>query len=424
MSLRARSVLVLIIGTVLGLSLSFGGGVLAERGGAESDESLPWEEARLLAEVLQRVKADYVEPVDDHELIEAAIRGMVADLDPHSAFLDSEEYQEIRISTTGNYTGVGLEVSLEEDVDGQEKHVRVIAPIDDTPAARAGIRSGDTIISIDGMPVDPENLNDTVHRMRGAAGTQVRIAIVREGASDPLSFTLTRDHVLVKSVRHEMLEPGYGYVRISHFSETTDRDLDEALADLQRRSDGELRGLILDLRNNPGGVLDSAVDVSDTFLERGNIVTADGRADEAQFRMDAKPGDALEGQELVVLVNGGSASASEIVAGALQDNHRALLVGSATYGKGSVQTVMPLSQGRAIKLTTSKYYTPAGTSIHERGISPDIHVENSHIDPAQIAQLPELDGHEALAEDYELRAALQALQEKRIAHMPAATGNR
>lgn len=419
MSLRTRSVLVLVIGTVLGFSLSIGGGVLAERGGAETDETLPWEEARLLAEVLQRVKRDYVEPVDDHELIEAAIRGMVADLDPHSQFLDSDEYQEIRISTTGNYSGVGLEVSLEEDDDGQAKHVRVIAPIADTPADRAGIRPGDTIISIDGMPVDPENLDDTVHRMRGAPGTQVRIAIVRDEEPEPLSFTLTRDHVLVRSVRHEMLEPGYGYVRITHFSETTARDLDEALAELQRKSDKGLRGLILDLRNNPGGVLDSAVDVSDAFLDEGNIVTANGRATEAQFRMDAKPGDVLRGKELVVLVNSGSASASEIVAGALQDNHRALLVGSETYGKGSVQTVMPLSQGRAIKLTTSKYYTPSGTSIHERGIVPDVHVINADMDAARIAQLPELEGHEALAEDYELRAALQALQDKRIAHMPA-----
>ncbi|MBA3563048.1 MAG: S41 family peptidase [Gammaproteobacteria bacterium] len=418
MSLRARSVLVLVIGTVLGLSLSFGGGVLAERGGPETDETLPWEEARLLAEVLQRVKRDYVEQVDDHDLIEAAIRGMVADLDPHSAFLDSDEYEEIRISTTGNYTGVGLEVSLEEAEDGQSKQVRVIAPIDDTPADRAGIRSGDAIISIDGMPVDPENLGDTVNRMRGESGTQVRIAIMRSGVAEPLSFTLTRDHVLVRSVKHEMLEPGYGYIRITHFSETTARDLDEALAVLQRQSEDGLRGLILDLRNNPGGVLDSAVDVSDAFLDEGTIVTADGRVSEARFSMEAKAGDALRGEDLVVLVNSGSASASEIVAGALQDNHRALLVGSATYGKGSVQTVMPLSQGRAIKLTTSKYYTPSGTSIHERGIVPDIRIENDDMDAAQIAQLPELEGHQGLAKDYELRAALQALQDKRIAHIP------
>ena len=417
MSLRARSVLVLVIGTALGLSLSVGGGVLAERG-TDAEDTLPWEDARLLAEVLQRVKRDYVEQVDDHELIEAAIRGMVADLDPHSAFLDSEEYQEIRISTTGNYSGVGLEVSLEDEEDGQTQRVRVIAPIEGTPAARAGIRPGDAIISIDGMPVDPANLADTVNRMRGEPGTQVRITVERDGLEEPLSFTLVRDHVLVRSVKHEMLEPGYGYVRITHFSETTGSDLNTALAGLQDAAgESGLRGLVLDLRNNPGGVLDSAVDVSDAFLDSGVIVTADGRVSEARFRMDARSGDLLRGAELVVLVNGGSASASEIVAGALQDNHRATLVGTPTFGKGSVQTVMPLSEGRAIKLTTSKYYTPSGTSIHDRGIKPDINIDNDRIDAARIAQLPEIHGEDRkLASDYQLRAGLQALQDKRIAH--------
>ncbi|CAN5187233.1 proteolytic complex protein CptA [soil metagenome] len=421
MSLRTRSVLVLVIGTVLGLSLSIGGGVLAERGGPEASETLPWEEARLLAEVLQRVKRDYVEQVDDHELIEAAIRGMVSDLDPHSAFLDTDEYREIRINTTGNYSGVGLDVSLEQTKDGQSKRVRVIAPIEGTPAARAGIQPGDTIISIDGMPVDTDNLSDTVRRMRGEPGTQVRISVTRADRAEPLTFTLTRNHVLVKSVKYDMLQPGYGYVRITHFSETTARDLDQALADLQRRSDGGLRGLVLDLRNNPGGVLDSAVDVSDAFLDEGTIVTADGRVSEAQFTMQAKAGDALRGSNLVVLVNEGSASASEIVAGALKDNGRALLVGSTTFGKGSVQTVMPLSHGRAIKLTTSRYYTPSGTSIHERGIVPDLEIDVQQMDAAQIAQLPDLDGPQVLAQDVELRRALQALQDKRLAHIPAGT---
>jgi carboxyl-terminal processing protease len=313
---------------------------------------------------------------------------------------------------------VGLEVSLEEDPDGQMQRVRVIAPIEDTPAERAGIRPGDAIISIDGMPVDSANLGDTVNRMRGEPGTEVRITVERDGVEEPLSFTLVRDHVLVRSVKHDMLEPGYGYVRITHFSETTGNDLNDALAELQEAA-GEpgLRGLVLDLRNNPGGVLDSAVDVSDAFLDSGVIVTADGRVSEARFRMDARAGDLLRGAELVVLVNGGSASASEIVAGALKDNHRATLVGTSTFGKGSVQTVMPLSDGRAIKLTTSKYYTPSGTSIHDRGITPDISIDNDSIDAASIAQLPELSGGDrALAGDYVLRAGLQALQDKRIAH--------
>ena len=369
MSLKARGFLAVTIGIVLGACLTLGSGVLADRAAAPEAESLPWEEARLLAEVLERVRQDYVEPVDDRRLIEAAIRGMVADLDPHSAFLDPDDYEEIRISTTGIYSGVGLEVGLE----GQS--VVVVTPTDEGPAARAGILPGDVILSVDGMPVDPADLEDTISRLRGPAGTRVRLAVRRDEPDVPISFELTRARIEVHSVRSSMETPGVGYVRISHFSETTPQDLARAVASLHRQAGGRLDGLVLDLRNNPGGVLEAAIEVSDAFLESGVIVSADGRMPDAHFAAEATPGDLIDGAPLVVLVNGGSASASEIVAGALQDHRRATLVGTVTFGKGSVQTVMPLSHGRAIKLTTSRYFTPSGRSIHDRGIAPDLRVE-------------------------------------------------
>ncbi|MEJ2513911.1 MAG: S41 family peptidase [Gammaproteobacteria bacterium] len=369
MSLKARGLLAIVIGLSLGISLTLGSSVLAERHPSETDDSLPWEEARLLAEVLERVREDYVEPVDDQRLIEAAIRGMVEDLDPHSAYLDPSAYQDIQISTSGSYSGVGLEVSVEQ---GQ---VVVVSPLDEGPAARAGVLAGDVILSVDGMPVDTDNLQDTVDRLRGPAGTRVVLAVRREAPDDPLTFELVRGRVDVHSVRHSMPEPGYGYVRISHFSETTASDLELAVSDLRRAAGGTLSGLVLDLRNNPGGVLEAAVAVSDAFLDDGIIVSAEGRMPDAVFEADASPGDLLEGAPLAVLVNSGSASASEIVAGALQDHGRATVLGSVTFGKGSVQTVMPLSHGRAIKLTTSRYFTPSGRSIHQRGIEPDLRVD-------------------------------------------------
>jgi carboxyl-terminal processing protease len=306
---------------------------------------------------------------------------MVADLDSHSAFLDSDEYEEIRISTTGNYSGVGLEVSLEDE------RVVVVAPIEGSPAEEAGIRSGDQIISVDQMPVDPENLNDTVTRLRGRSGTLVKVGIVRgEATEEPLSFELRRSRVELHSVKAELLEAGIGYVRITHFSETTARDLYDAVEGLLNAAGGELDGLVLDLRDNPGGVLDAAVEVSDAFLDTGIIVSANGRVPDARFRHEATPGDLLEGAPVTILVNGGSASASEIVAGALQDNGRAELLGTSTFGKGSVQTVVPLSEGRAIKLTTSRYYTPSGRSIHDLGIKPDVEVDAADGDAdAQLA---------------------------------------
>ncbi len=371
MSLRVRSILAVSIGTILGLSLSLGSVVFADRqtDAEQSEYLLPVDQVRLLVEVLERVKADYVDDVTDEQLIEDAIRGMVSGLDKHSAFLDSDEYADIRISTTGAYSGVGLEVAVDDDL------VRVVTPIDATPAARAGIAAGDVILSVDHIPVTTDSLDSTISKLRGEPGTLVSLGIQRKADAEVVSVDLTRELIHVTSVRSRLLEPDYGYLRITHFSETTGREVRSSVNALQSSNEGPLKGLVLDLRNNPGGVLDAAVAVSDAFLDTGVIVTADGRVDEARFRMDAHQGDIIGDAALVVLVNSGSASASEIVAGALQDNGRATIVGGTTYGKGSVQTVMPLSKGRAIKLTTSRYYTPSGVSIHDRGIEPDIAIQ-------------------------------------------------
>ncbi len=378
MSLKVRGLLAVTIGTALGLSLSLGSSVLAGRDEAQSD-GLPWDQARLLAEVLERVKRDYVDEVDDQQLIEAAIRGMVADLDPHSSYLDEQEYEEMRITTSGGYSGVGLEVSA---ADGR---VVVVSAMEGSPAAEAGVLSGDVIISVDGMPLDPQDVDDTVLRLRGEPGTQVRLTLTRDGGENPLILDLTRAQIQVSSVRYELIEPSYGYLRLTHFSETTGEDVRNALDALKRQSKGPLAGLVLDLRNNPGGVLDAAVEVSDAFLDQGLIVSADGRQADARFRLEAQPGDLIGGAPMAVIVNRGSASAAEIVAGALQDHHRAVIVGTPTFGKGSVQTVMPLSQGRAVKLTTSRYYTPSGRSIHKRGITPEVEIEQGGSNDASDA---------------------------------------
>ena len=411
-----RFALILGIGVIMGFGLSVGRTVQAQReiepptavmndeSDHDGDKAVPWRDARLLAEVLEHVRKEYVENITDQELIEAAIRGMIADLDAHSAYLDPQEFDEIRISTTGEYSGVGIEVALENGV------VKVVNPIEGTPAQKAGVLPGDTILAVDDVPVSVENLNDTIDRMRGKAGTAVKISIARADVTDPLEFTLSRAAVQVHSVRDQLLDGGVGYVRISHFSETTTSDLERSLASLKKKNGAALSGLVLDLRNNPGGVLEAAVGVSDVFLEDGVIVTANGRAADARFEMDARPGDTLEGAPMVVLVNGSSASASEIVAGALQDHRRATLVGRQTYGKGSVQTVLPLSDGHAIKLTTSKYFTPSGASIHEKGIKPDVVVnENDVPKPKDGVDITDAYGSK---DDVELQLALTTLQQK------------
>ena len=411
MSLKTRGILVLVIGTIMGLSLSLGGGVLAGRDRAAPDEA-GMRQAELLAEVMERVKSDYVEPIDDATLLESAIRGMVSDLDAHSQFLDEEEYLDIRISTTGSYSGVGLEVSTEGD------SILIVSPIDDTPAQRAGIRAGDIIVAIDGRTVENEGLQETIRRMRGRAGSKVTITVVRDDADDPVLYELRRENIRVASVRYEILEPSTGYVRVSQFSETTASELSKAVDEMmdrtRDRNGGMLTGLILDLRNNPGGILDAAIDVSDLFLDSGIIVSADGRTPDSRFTREAHYGDILDGASIVVLVNGGSASASEIVAGALQDHHRALVIGTSTFGKGLVQTVMPLSRGRAIKLTTSRYYTPSGDSIHEVGISPDVYIEGS-VDYPSFNLNSSIDREG----DNQLIEAIEHLQSNRIMHSSA-----
>ncbi len=368
MSLKIRAFLVVAIGLVLGLSLSVGGGLMDGRKGPDT-EALNWEQARLFAEVLERVKRDYVEPVDDAVLLESAIRGMVSDLDAHSQYLDAGEYRDIRVSTSGSYTGIGVEV---DEVDGA---LRVVTPIAGSPAARSGIKAGDRIIAVDGIAIETDNLQRTIGRLRGHAGSRVTVTVLHDDVA--IEHEMRRQTIRVASVHKEFLAPSFGYVRVSQFSENTARELGRAVDELQEANAGMLEGLVLDLRNNPGGVLDAAVEVSDLFLDDGVIVTAEGRTDESRFARSAHRGDILDGASMVVLVNKGSASASEIVAGALQDHDRALVIGMPTFGKGLVQTVMPLSKGRAIKLTTSRYYTPSGDSIHEVGIEPDIFVEDT-----------------------------------------------
>ena len=368
MSLKVRAVLVVVIGVVMGLSLSVGGGLIGNNRAPDKEE-LAWEQARLFAEVLERVKRDYVEPLDDAELLESAIRGMVGDLDAHSQYLDAGEYRDIRISTTGSYTGIGIEI---DEVGG---NVMVVTPIADSPAARSGIRSGDQIIAVDHTAIEPHNLQEAIGRLRGHSGSKIIVSVLRD--NEVIEHEMRRQIIRMASVHKEILSPSFGYVRVSQFSENTARELSRAVDDLQDTNEGMLQGLVLDLRNNPGGVLDSAVDVTDLFLDTGVIVTADGRSVDSRFTRSAHRGDILDGATMVVIVNKGSASASEIVAGALQDHNRALVVGTETFGKGLVQTVVPLSKGRAIKLTTSRYYTPSGDSIHDVGIMPDVFIEDT-----------------------------------------------
>ena len=405
MLLKTRAILVVVVGTVLGLSLSFSGGMIAERHPSDSQD-LAMEQARLFAEVMQRVKRDYVEPLDDSVLFENAIRGMVGDLDPHSQYLSADEYRDIRISTTGSYTGIGIEVSEKDGV------IIVISPMAGSPAARSGMRSGDQIVAVDGEDVEPGKLQDTIGRMRGRAGTRIKVTVLR--GEEAILHEMRREVIRVASVHHELLAPAYGYVRVNQFSETTARELSRAIDSMQDDNDGMLEGLVLDLRNNPGGVLDAAVDVSDLFLDSGIIVSAEGRTADSRFRRSAHRGDILDGAELIVLVNQGSASASEIVAGALQDHGRAVVVGTATFGKGLVQTVMPLSQGRAIKLTTSRYYTPSGDSIHETGITPDVFVEDSPGFPDLS-----LTGIVDQKQDTQLQEAVDRLHRQQVMHSKA-----
>lgn len=355
----------LLIGAILGSCIALGGSVLADRS-SHSNKTIPFQDLRTFTEVFHKIKTDYVEEVDDKTLLENAIQGMLNGLDPHSSYLTPEVFQELRIGTTGEFGGLGIEVGMENGF------IKVIAPIDDTPAQRAGIQAGDLIIRLDDTPVKGMSLTDAVKIMRGKPGKGIKLTIVREHVEKPITIKIIRAIIKVKSVKFRSLEPGYVYIRISQFQTKTSRDLEKAIAKLKKENKGKLKGLVLDLRNNPGGVLNAAVDVSDTFLTRGLIVYTEGRVDDSSLKFRAHPKDAINGAPIVVLVNGGSASASEIVAGALQDHKRAIIMGSKTFGKGSVQTILPMKNNAALKLTTARYYTPAGRSIQAEGIQPDI----------------------------------------------------
>ena len=367
-----KNYFLLATGLIAGVLLSIGHGVFAERETARA--TLPVEELRIFSDVFGRIKNDYVVEVDDKELIENAIRGMLAGLDPHSAYLDAEQFTDLQVGTTGQFGGLGIEVGMEDGF------VKVIAPIDDTPAQRAGVLAGDLIIRLDETPVKGMSLSDAVKIMRGDPGTDIVLTIVRDGLDQPIKITITRDVIKVKSVRARMLDPGYGYLRVSQFQSKSADNLVDAINELKKENGGKLSGLVLDLRNNPGGVLNGAVAVSDAFLTKGMIVYTEGRIADSKLRFNATPDDILDGAPMVVLVNQGSASASEIVAGALQDHKRAIIMGSKTFGKGSVQTILPLSSDSALKLTTARYYTPSGRSIQAEGITPDIELQ-----PLQVA---------------------------------------
>jgi carboxyl-terminal processing protease len=402
----------LALGIAIGLALAAGGDVFARRAFGTPAPAIQAEaprqktpfsaaEAARFTEVLERVQNEYVDAVPHPELVDDALRGIVSSLDPYSSYLDAEEYADLRVSTSGTYAGIGIEVST------ADRTLRVVRPFRDSPAATAGIRSGDMISAIDGEPVGTD-LDAAMSRMRGPRGSAVKLAVLRAGQALPLEFTVERAQVDVHSVAIAPLDGGFLYARITAFSDTTAEDFSAGLARLRRELDAKPRGLVLDLRNNPGGVVESAVDVADQFLEGGVIVTADGRTPAARFTMSATPGELLPGVPVIVLVNGGTASAAEILAGALQDQHRAVLLGERTFGKGSVQTVIPLDDGRAIKLTTSHYFTPSGRSINGRGIEPEhsfADIDSVPVDLEEIRTRANLE-----ARDSGIHAAIEVLK--------------
>ena len=346
--------------------------VIPASGSSQEDKSDTYKQLKLFGDVFERVRADYVEEVTDKELIEKAIRGMLAALDPHSNYMDSKSFQDMRVQTKGEFGGLGIEVTMENGL------VKVVSPIDDTPAHRAGVQAGDLISHLDGEAVLGLTLNEAVEKMRGPVKTDIVIT-VRRGDKEPFDITITRDVIHIRSVRSRV-EGDVGYVRITQFNEQTKTGLDSAVGKIKDELGDEVIGYVLDLRNNPGGLLDQAIAVSDAFLHQGEIVSTRGRVVDDAQRFNAHEGDLAEGLPVVVLINGGSASASEIVAGALQDHRRAIIMGTQSFGKGSVQTIIPLSGQRAMRLTTARYYTPSGRSIQAKGIEPDIKVEPARVE--------------------------------------------
>lgn len=356
---------------------------------ASAAGALPLDELRTFADVFNQVRVSYVEEVDDKTLLENAIRGMLSGLDPHSAYLDAESFDDLQVNTTGEFGGLGLEVGQEDGF------IKVIAPIDGTPAHKAGIEPGDLIVKLDGKPVKGMSLPEAVDAMRGPSGSTVELTVLREGEPKPLDFQLKRDIIKVVSVRGRLLEPGFGYLRIAQFQANTGTEFQKTVADLLKEADGSMKGLVIDLRNNPGGVLQSSIEVADAFLDSGLIVYTEGRLPNSRTQFSANSDTLIAGTPVVVLINGGSASAAEIVAGALQDHKRAVVMGTDSFGKGSVQTVVPLSEKSAIKLTTARYFTPNGRSIQAHGIEPDITVDRARLEMVETDEFTEADlqGH-------------------------------
>lgn len=373
----SAKVVTTVLSTALVFPVSLFAAAAEDTTASTGTQRIPMEDVQRFSNAISLIKKYYVKPIDDKELFNNAIRGMVGGLDPHSAYLDEEEYKELQASTSGEFGGLGLEVTMEDGV------VKVVTPLVDTPAYKAGIKSGDYIIKLGSQSVQGLSLKQAVEMMRGKPGSTIDLTVLRKGESKPLTFSVIREKITVKSIKSELLDGRYGYIRITQFQALTGDDLDKAVRQLKQQAGGHLKGLILDLRNNPGGLLDSAIQISDAFLskdksgKRETIVYTQGRFPGSKFTAYANnPGDILENAPMVVLINNGSASASEIVAGALKDNKRAVIVGTRSFGKGSVQTVLPLDENRGIKLTTALYYTPAGVSIQAKGITPDITVED------------------------------------------------
>ncbi len=373
---------------LLGLVIGIGTSVHAGRG---PETQLPIEDIRNISQVIDHIKRAYVEEVDDKELLNNAIKGMLNGLDPHSTYLGTEAFTDLKEDTSGKFGGLGIEVAMDET-----GYVRVVAPIDDTPAYRAGIMAGDLVIQLDSKPVKGLTLFQAVDLMRGEPGSDILLTVVREGAGKPLEITITRDVIKVTSIRKRILEDGYGYIRISQFQERTGEDFVDAMKELKKESGGELSGLVLDMRNNPGGVLHASVEVVDALIEDGLIVYTESRIPSSKMSYKASPSNPSDNVPLVVLINGGSASASEIVAGALQDHKRALIMGTQSFGKGSVQNIIQLSKDSAIKLTTARYFTPNGRSIQAQGIVPDIEVQRATLtreDSGRFYSEADLSGH-------------------------------
>lgn len=400
-----------LIGALTGVMISLNFSAVANKATQEVVHSLPIEELRSFTQVFGRIKSDYVEPVEDKKLIIEAINGMLVGLDPHSAYLDKDDYRELQIGTQGEFGGLGIQVTMENGL------VKVISPIEDTPAFSAGIKTGDLIIKLDDTAVKGMTLSEAIKLMRGKPKTSITITIIREGEAEPLIFTLIRDIIKIQSVKSKIIEPGYAYIRVTQFQENTGKNLAQAIKKLFRESPVSMKGLVLDLRNDPGGLLNGAVAVSAAFLPQDALVVyTDGRTDEAKMKLHANPRFYLRGDDedfleglpvdiktvpMITLVNGGSASASEIVAGALQDHERSVVMGSQTFGKGSVQTILPLGNETAIKLTTARYYTPNGKSIQAKGITPDI-IDESEDEGSQRLREADLSRHLSNGEGKEI----------------------